>query len=418
VSRDIFRGLWWNLAVPRDRPVQPLALVAPSPRRVWVIPRLVRVSTSGASLSLTVRCRTGQTVDDIERAAPAIGAAAGAHSVSCTVPAPGRVAVELVMADYLTTARVAAAPSQVAWQCLSLGRRHDGSAWALPLAGRHTLVVGCSGSGKGSVFWGVCAGLAPAVSAGLARLWGIDLKRGVEVGMGRHLFTATATTPGEALTVLSRLLAVIDERGRAMAGVARLHEPTSVEPLHVVAIDELAVLTAYADPETRREGTRLLAEVLTQGRALGVVVVACAQDPRKEVIGLRGLFTQTVALRLRSGEETRMVLGDGTADLAPAHRISPAAPGTAWVLTDEGTADKVRADFWPDDLVRAVAAAHPAPVVESLTHAPPTDGEDEGPDLRVVPDPGAPAPTRSPRASRPRPPRTSTAGATVGGRAS
>ena len=78
-------------------------------------------------------------------------------------------------------------------------------------------------------------------------------------------------------------------------------------------IDELAALIAYADPDTRRDAGRLLSEVLTQGRALGVVVVAMVQDPRKETVGQRGLFTQTVALRLRSAEETRMVLGDGMA---------------------------------------------------------------------------------------------------------
>ena len=95
------------------------------------------------------------------------------------------------------------------------------------------------------------------------------------------------------------------------------------------------------------------------------------QDPRKEVVTLRGLFTQTVALRLRSADETRMVLGDGTAAEAPAHRISPAAPGTAWVVDEDGTADRVRADYWSDALLRQVAAAHPAPVVESFTRPAP-----------------------------------------------
>jgi S-DNA-T family DNA segregation ATPase FtsK/SpoIIIE len=152
-----------------------------------------------------------------------------------------------------------------------------------------------------------------------------------------------------------------------MAGTSRLHRPTRADPLHVLAIDELAVLTAYADSDIRKEASRLLAEVLTQGRALGVVVLACVQDPRKEVIGLRGLFTQTVALRLRSVEETRMVLGDGAAATAPAHRISPSAPGTAWVIEEDGSADRVRADFWPDTLVQDVAARHRAPHPASAT---------------------------------------------------
>ena len=152
--------------------------------------------------------------------------------------------------------------------------------------------------------------------------------------------------------MLRRLLGVIDVRGASMVGRSRLHEPTAGDPLHVLVIDELAALTAYADAETKREASRLLSEVLTQGRALGVVVLACVQDPRKETVGMRGLFTQTIALRLRSAEETRMVLGDGTAAAAPAHRVSPAAPGCGWVIEDDGTADRVRADHWPDPLVR------------------------------------------------------------------
>ncbi|MGZ4699102.1 MAG: hypothetical protein ACXVGT_16195, partial [Oryzihumus sp.] len=96
-------------------------------------------------------------------------------------------------------------------------------------------------------------------------------------------------------------------------------------------------------------------------------VLACVQDPRKEVVGLRGLFTQTIALRLRSADETRMVLGEGTATIAPSHRISPAVPGTAWVVDEDGSTDRVRADWWSDQLVRQVATSHPAPMVEDLT---------------------------------------------------
>ena len=402
---------------------------APAPAKVWVHPQLCSTTAKGVTLTVTVRARTGQTVEDLEKAAPAIAAAAGARSFRCRALSPSTIEYVLVMADRLRATRHAAAPVGVQLDAVPVGRRQDGTSWLLPLVGRHTLVVGCSGSGKGSVFWGVCGGLAPAVSAGLVRLWGVDLKRGVEVGMGRHLFAEVATTPGQALDVLTRLLRVVDERGRRMAGQSRLHQPTHSDPLHVLAIDELAVLTAYTDPETRKEASRLLAEVLTQGRALGVVVLACVQDPRKEVVGLRGLFTQTIALRLRSADETRMVLGDGTAALAPAHRISPSAPGTAWLIEGDGSADRVRADFWPDDLVRSVAVRHPAPYVLHDTDRAPTApavADDAVVVGQVVDSPTdeqlvEPVPmtfrARKPRAPRqPRQPRsTSRSGAGVGG---
>jgi S-DNA-T family DNA segregation ATPase FtsK/SpoIIIE len=201
------------------------------------------------------------------------------------------------------------------------------------------------------------------------------------------------------MDVLAELLAVIDTRGPAMVGRSRLHQPTAGDPLHVLVIDELAALTAYADPDIRRQATRLLSEVLTQGRALGVVVVAMVQDPRKETVSMRGLFTQTVALRLRSSEETRMVLGDGMAALAPAHRISPAAPGTGYVVGDDGTVDLVRADWWSDDLVRQAADTYPAAVSTPAT--PSGEPASEAAEVAaLVAFSDRPRKRRSPRASR------------------
>lgn len=326
----------------------------------WIAPKLLRAITDGDTLRLIVRTRVGQTVDDLAEAVPAIGAAARATATRCTVLDSATVQIDLVMRDSLAQFTYAALPADVAVNHMLLGRTQDDTRWYLPLRGRHTLVAGCSGSGKGSVLWGICGGLGPAVHTDVARLWAIDLKRGVEVTMGADLFSVIATSPTEALAVLRALLNVIDDRGRCMAGWSRLHEPRRGDPLHVLVIDELAALTGYGDADVRREANRLLAEILTQGRALGVVVVACVQDPRKEVVGMRNLFTQTIALRMRSVDETRMVLGDGMAAIAPAHRISSQAPGTAWIVDDEGDADRVRADFWPDELIRQAAAVYRA----------------------------------------------------------
>lgn len=91
-----------------------------------------------------------------------------------------------------------------------------------------------------------------------------------------------------------------------------------------------------SDPALRKEAAASLSRILTKGRALGIVVVAFLQDPRKEVLPMRGLFTQTIALRLRSRDEVAMVLGDGMADAAPAQRISPDRPGTGYVIAEDG----------------------------------------------------------------------------------
>lgn len=341
---------------------------------VWVTPSLVSVDTNGNALSITAQVRMGQTPDELVAAAPRFAAAFGAYSHTVRVVSPSVVAVDMAMADHLSSPMSAPGPRSdvIEVDAVTLGRYEDGTSWALPLVGRSTLVAGCSGSGKGSVLWGVCGGLAPAVRADLVRLYGIDLKAGLEVGMGAGLFTTTAYTHDDAIAVLRRLVTVIEQRGGHMLGVSRLHQPMPGDPLHVLVIDELAALTAYeTDPKKVKEANQLLARLLSQGRALGVLVVAFVQDPTKETVKARNLFTQTLALRLRTSDETRMVLGDGMADRAPAHKISPAAQGTGWLVGDDGSTVRVRADYWPDELVRETSAVYAAPVT-----FPPDDGDD------------------------------------------
>lgn len=322
----------------------------------WFHPKLLGTDVSRTTLRLTVRARMGQTVEDLERAVPAIRDAAGAHSARSVVVSPGTLRIELVIREQLSTTGHPAPPTAVATARVTLGRCANGSAWTLPLSGRHTLTVGCSGAGKGSIFWGIAGGLGPSVAAGVVHLVGIDLKYGIELSVGSGLFSKIATTETDAVETLAALEKLMKKRGNAMAGRTREHSPTKASPLVVLLIDELAGVTAYmSDPALRKEAAALLSRILTKGRALGIVVAAFLQDPRKEVLPMRGLFTQTIALRLRSRDEVAMVLGDGMADAAPAQRISPDKPGTGYVIAEDGQVTKVRADFWSDEQIRSTA---------------------------------------------------------------
>ena len=52
--------------------------------------------------------------------------------------------------------------------------------------------------------------------------------------------------------------------------------------------------------------------------------MAALQDPRKEVMNIRNLFPDKIALRLDESEQVDMVLGDGARDRgALADHISP-----------------------------------------------------------------------------------------------
>ncbi len=211
---------------------------------------------------------------------------------------------------------------------------------------------------------------------GRVQLHGIDLKGGMEILMGSDLFTSAATTAAEAVASLEALVEQMRERTQRYAGRVRSHAATVDEPLHVVMIDELAVLTAYQpERDLQRRAEMAINLLCSQGRAVGFVVFACLQDPRKEVIPSRGLFTQMVGLRLKDVSETAMVLGElAVTSGAHCHRITRTTPGMGYVLPEEGGHPiRVRAGYVSDAEIRRVAAAYPAPArhevqpVESLT---------------------------------------------------
>ncbi len=258
-----------------------------------------------------------------------------------------------------------------------MGRSEDGSQWRLPV-GPHTLVAGCSGAGKGSVFWSFAFGLAPAVRAGTVRLHGIDLKGGMEILMGADLFTHRATNAAEAVALLEQLVKDMQQRTRAYAGRVRSHTATADEPLHVVMVDELAALTAYCpDRGLQRRAETAISLLCSQGRAPGFVVFACLQDPRKEVIPSRGLFTQMVGLRLKDISETTMVLGENAvASGAHCHRITAATPGMGYVVPEDGGYPiRVRAGYVSDKALRSVAAEFATPFHEPITVPEPSEDE-------------------------------------------
>ncbi|ORA97860.1 cell division protein FtsK [Mycolicibacter minnesotensis] len=344
---------------------------------VWTHPTLLKVQSSDTCLYATVRTRVGQTVDDLESAVPAIRDAAGAHSARATVVAPGTVRMEFVMREHLSTvihaptapasptapaaSRASVVPA-VSTTSVRLGRCENGSPWVLPIAQRHTMVVGSSRSGKGSLVQGIVCGLGPAVHAGLVRLVGIDLKYGIELAPSKKLFTRMVTTEADAVKTLAELERLMEQRGLRMKDSARNHTPSTGSPLVVLIIDELSTLTNYmSDAALKKQANASLNLILSKAAGLGIVVAAFLQDPRKEVLPMRGLFTQTIALRLRSRDEVNMVLGEGTADKAPAHRIPPNQPGTGYAIAEDGAVMKVRAHYWTDDQIRDTASKYQPP---------------------------------------------------------
>jgi DNA segregation ATPase FtsK/SpoIIIE, S-DNA-T family len=195
--------------------------------------------------------------------------------------------------------------------------------------------------------WSVIDQLAPAVRRGMVEVWALDPKGGMELAAGASLFARFIHgRDSEFADALEAAVDVMQRRQQTLRGVTRLHEPSTAEPLIVLLIDELAALTGYVgDRETKRRIANALGLLLSQGRAVGVVVVAAVQDPRKDTIPARDLFPCRIALRLTEAEQVALVLGHGARDRgARCDAIPESLPGVGYVAV-EGVAQPVRVRF-------------------------------------------------------------------------
>jgi DNA segregation ATPase FtsK/SpoIIIE, S-DNA-T family len=324
------------------------------------LPRLVKVASTATVDRVTVRMLPGQVAEDyadvVERLAQTFDAC------DCRVRTDpqhrDRLILWFLVDDPLTQpvdpieAQVERNPS-----ALPVARREDGLLYRLCLLGSHLLLVAATGAGKSGAIWAIIHALAPGIRDGLVQLWVCDPKGGMELAGGQRLFTrfchgAPADDHERAAhehayaQLLEDAVTVMRDRQARLRGVTRLHEPSTAEPLIVVVIDELAALTAYlTDRDAKKRIAAALSLLLSQGRAVGVLVVAALQDPRKDVLPARDLFPTRIALRVTEPEHVDMTLGDGARKRgARCDHIPEALPGVGYVALD-GIAEPVRVRF-------------------------------------------------------------------------
>jgi DNA segregation ATPase FtsK/SpoIIIE-like protein len=158
----------------------------------------------------------------------------------------------------------------------------------------------------------------------------------------------------------------MNRRADAFAGRVRVHEPSRDCPFVVVIVDELAFLTAYQpERDLRRRADAAIATLTSQGRSVGFCVVGALQDPRKEVVNIRNLFPDRVALRLDEPGQVDMVLGQGARDRgATADLISPdphEGAGVGFVRHEtQPEPVRVRAAFVPDHVIDRMVKDFPS----------------------------------------------------------
>lgn len=303
-------------------------------------PVISRIRREPNGYSVRVLLLPGQTPDNIADHTEGIAHTWRVFRVDASSPSRGVVLLRVWVSDPLDKPfgpaamgmpglpgvrdREPKAPAPARYDSVDLGRCDDGSPWVLRLHGTHVMVAGVTGAGKGSILWGVTRGLLPAARAGLVELWALDPKR-MELSYGRALFQRYSSDPKEMVEMLEDAVAEMSARADRFAGKVRKHEPSTDCPFVVVMVDELAFLTAYQpDRDLRKRADAAIATLTSQGRSVGFCVLGALQDPRKEVMNLRNLFPDRIALRLDEPAQVDMVLGLGARDRgATADLISP-----------------------------------------------------------------------------------------------
>jgi S-DNA-T family DNA segregation ATPase FtsK/SpoIIIE len=316
---------------------------------------------------LRVRMVTGQIPEDFAKNAERFAHTFGVSAVRVRPGRkPGLVLVTMVRRDPLTALvdplPVVASPE---FRALPLGTREDGRPYELRLFGTQVLVAGATGAGKGSVIWSFVRSLTGGVASGHVKLWAFDPKGGMELGPGLGLFDRFACEDYAAMAdLLEQAVDLARQRAAQLRGRTRQHLPTVGEPLLVLVIDELAALTAYlADRKLKERIRAALGVLLTQGRAVGVHVLAAIQDPRKEVLPFRDLFPTRIGLRLAEASQVDLVLGDGMRERgALCDRIPQSVPGLGYVVLDgDPTPVRVRFSYLTDTHIRDLAETYGQP---------------------------------------------------------
>jgi len=267
---------------------------------------------------------------------------------------------------------------------IEIGRRFDNQALTLPWPNcPHLGVGGQTGSGKSGLVHAVIGALADDPTVAVV---GIDLKL-VELSPWSERLTDLATTPTEADRLLVALRNLIRARAELLRSSGFRKWDSKFGPWVLVVIDELAELQAVdadrlADviesgeggPSAMRDAkngqqvrTALLGSLSRLARFCGVTVLAATQYPSAEVIDqqIRTQLTIKIMLRVASGEQVAVCLGQGYAATVSPKSIGPSEQGGLWIVGTEDAPRPVRGRaHWVSDTAianRVAATTHLTP---------------------------------------------------------
>ncbi|MFE0153187.1 cell division protein FtsK [Nonomuraea sp. NPDC059007] len=304
----------------------------------------------------------GQTVEDAVAAVPRLESALGSTRGGVRVQPvaskkANRADVRVIETDPHANAITWPGPSITSiTQPAKLGLFEDGAPVRVPLLRRHGLFGGVSGAGKSG---GVNVLLGELTACPDVILWGIDLKRGMELQPWASCIDRLATTPQEAEALLRDAVIVLDGRADDLAQRGkRVWDPSPARPALVIIIDEYAELAGEAPQAIDHADS-----IARRGRAVAVQLVAATQRPSKDAMGKSAVRSQMdirVCFRVREARDADLILGQGMVKTGwHAHKLD--APGKFLISSpDHDIPRRARTYLLDDHGVHATAERHSA----------------------------------------------------------
>ncbi|HDH25481.1 MAG TPA: DUF2075 domain-containing protein [Actinobacteria bacterium] len=311
-----------------------------------------------------VRVPRGSSVPDLEHASEVIAAALRIRELRVRRNSDNASRAEIVIArrDPLAVGPPLPWPevdaSQASlWQPIPFGVDEDGQVVRVLLPERNLLLGGEPGAGKS-----VALSLLVATAAldPECKLWLLDGKLVELATWSRCAQGSAGVRVSEAIEVLGSLQEEMDQRYvHLLSGGKRKVAQGDGLPLHVVVVDELAHYLTTSDRKERIEFADVLRDLVSRGRAAGIIVLAATQKPSADVVptSIRDLFGFRWAMRCSTPQASDTILGSGWASAGySAANIDPASRGVGYLLHEGGIPHRLRSYYLDDSALASISA--------------------------------------------------------------
>jgi hypothetical protein len=328
------------------------------------IPAVRKMKDIPAGQRFEVRVPRGSSVPELEQASEVIAAALHIRELRVRRSPDNASRAEVVVArrDPLAVGPPLPWPKVGAdrahlWQPIPVGVGEDGQAVTVQLPERNLLLGGEPGAGKS-----VALSLLVATAAldPDCKLWLLDGKLVELATWNRCAEGSAGVSVSEAIEVLQNLQEEMERRYAQLlhSGKRKVAQDDGLT-LNVVVIDELAHYFTTSDRKERTKFADLLRDLVSRGRAAGIIVLAATQKPSADVVptSIRDLFGFRWAMRCSTPQASDTILGSGWASAGySAASIDPASRGVGYLLHEGGIPQRLRSYYLDDSSLASISA--------------------------------------------------------------